>query len=176
VTRRTALTVRELLTVTDAAATFLDSIHSGSATAPTRYALDQHAAALRSIAQLCQTAIDTSHMGTAADTVILELGDDDLFEAIAEHLKEHGITATYEYPGWLAIAEGDELGWAIGHANETWSGELTDVAGEPVETAAGDGEIEAFTTTVPRDCRDAAQIADAIWQAINYWRAERAVR
>lgn len=177
---RTSLTVSDLLAVTDNAATLMETFIDAHDRAD---AVEQ----LRAIAQLCHTAIGVSHMGTAADTVILELGDESIdYEAIAidvvTALTARGLFARMEQTGGgvicVFIAEPaphppqSEYEWICGTANDTWGGDLVDVNGELVGEAQR--ESQHITTTVNSRSTDAEAIADALHNAIVF--RDRAVR
>jgi hypothetical protein len=76
-----------------------------------------------------------------------------ILENVVALLARLDITATVEYPGYLAVPAGDGLTWNLGTANPTWGGELIDVDG---------GQLHATDFGVPSTSTNAELIANKI--------------
>jgi hypothetical protein len=74
-------------------------------------------------------------------------------QQVADELANRGHRSTYEYPGFVSLADRDGSTWATGTANETWTVDHTDANGHSI--GAGD-------TYVRVDCTVAAVIADEV--------------
>jgi len=72
----------------------------------------------------------------------------DIHRHVTELLQAKGIQASYEYPGYIAIAD-----WAIGTANGKWEMDLM----------TGEGaHIHTIDLGIPGSSQDALAIAEAI--------------
>src|SRR5438270_410171 len=73
-----------------------------------------------------------------------------------EVLKEKGVMATVEHPGWILVEHPQDCSYSFGTANEVWDYDYT------TERIMFSDE-----TTVPSTCQDASTIADAVLAVIN---------
>ena len=78
-------------------------------------------------------------------------------QQVVERLRDVGLDAHFEYPGFIGIPAGEDRSFAFGTANPTWTGELL--------TDAGDVE-QAFDLAIPSTSDDVDAIVTAIGDAL----------
>jgi hypothetical protein len=77
----------------------------------------------------------------------------DILPAVVAKLAALGVTATVEYPGFIAVRISPEAAWNFGTANPTWGGDLTTDWGRA---------LDACDFGIPRTSTDVDTLADRI--------------
>lgn len=84
----------------------------------------------------------------------------DVPERVIARLAQDGLTATWEYPGYLSIpGSAPGSAWQFGTANGTWGGDYA-------YAADGSRVLEVVTTPIQADSDDVEAIAAAIRAAV----------
>lgn len=97
---------------------------------------------------------------------------DEVRQALLEALQGAGLTASWEFPGWLSIDAPDGSGdaWAFGTANGYWAGDRTSVDGEHRYTVRlrvhhDSGDVDALAVAIvaaleTRRCHECGEAMD----------------
>jgi hypothetical protein len=92
---------------------------------------------------------------------------DRVVERVAEELATMGVQCSYEYqPGFICVPVSGGQSFAIGVANENWTGNLMDKDGDPV---VGEAEEDYYRSEIPSDCHDVKRIATSIKAFLDNW-------
>jgi hypothetical protein len=74
-------------------------------------------------------------------------------ELVTTELKRRGHRASYEYPGFVSLADDDGTSWDTGTANDTWT----------IDHMTTDGRhLGGADTDIRTDCADPQVIADEV--------------